>query len=181
MNAGHLRHRLIFQSNTGNTLSASGEPSVAYNTDFTVWGALEQPPEPSAEVMDAERVAGVAEALIRVRQRPGINSAQRILHKREGSTLFAGINSSVTSVVINEALKFELGPSDYLLIDNEIVRVTAGGAGTTLTIERGSLNTTAASHSTGAAATRVHPWEIVGTMPSDTVNEEVAIRVRRLT
>lgn len=178
INAGDLKHRLIFQSNTATGLTDAGTPNVAYTTAFTVWGKVMQP-SPVNEIVEGDRVAAVQDAQIFVRFRQGINAAQRILHKRSGSTLTAGINASVTTAVINEALPFDGGADDYILIDNELLRVTTGTTGT-LTVERGVLDTTAASHSTGAVVTRVQVYEIEGYASGAMVDEEVMINARRV-
>ncbi len=178
LNAGHLNHRLIFQSNTATGVGADGAPNVAYATAFTTWGKVSQP-GPVGEIVEGDRVAAVQDATITVRFRPGINAAQRILHKRAGTTTSAGINSAVTTVTVNEALAFDGGADDYILVDNEIMRVTSG-ASTTLTVERGALDTTAASHSSGAVVTRVQVYEIDGVASGPGVNEELIISARRV-
>jgi hypothetical protein len=178
INAGTLKHRLIFQSNTATGLTDAGTPNVVYTTDFTTWGNVVCP-GPVGEQVEGDRVASVQNASITVRFRPGVNSAQRIVHKRGASTLSAGINTSVTTVTIAAALPFDGGANDYILVDNELMRVTTGATGT-LTVERGALNTTAASHSSGAAATRVQVYEIEGVASGPETNEEVMVIARRV-
>jgi hypothetical protein len=62
------------------------------------------------------------------------------------TTLAAAIvNNTATSITVNNAI----ATGTYINIDSETLLVTAGG-GTTLTVERGQLGTTAASHANGA-------------------------------
>lgn len=179
MNPGMLNHRLAFQANTSSTLGDDGATVLAYATQFTVWGKIDQPTV-TTEAYEGQRLAATEQVNITIRNRPGVNAGLRVLHKRSASTLAAGINSSTTTVTLAEALPFQLGSDDYLLIDNEIVRVTAGGATTTLTVERGALDTTAASHSTGAVSTRVQVYEVQGVATANQVDGFIEITARRV-
>lgn len=179
IDAGKLKHRLIFQSNAGSTMTDAGEPVLAYTNSFTVWGSVDTP-SPMSEIVEGQRVAPVQEAKITIRYRPGINAALRILHKRASTVTAAGVNSSVTTVTLTSALAFELGADDYLLVDSELMRVTAGGTGTTLTVERGALSTTAVLHDSGAVATRMQLYEIEGIAAQGDTNTETVISARRV-
>ena len=68
----------------------------------------------------------------------------------EGGTLTA----SDTTITVASAATLAVQINDYLKIEDEIVRCT-GIAGNDLTDERGSLSTTAASHTDGVAITRL--------------------------
>ena len=68
----------------------------------------------------------------------------------EGGTLTA----SDTTITVSSAATLAVQINDYLKIEDEIVRCT-GIAGNDLTVERGSLSTTAASHTDGVAITRL--------------------------
>lgn len=66
------------------------------------------------------------------------------------STLNGSINNSVTSLVVNSASSFPTTGTFSILIDTEIMKVTAV-SGTTFTIVRGQEGTTPASHTSGVA------------------------------
>lgn len=66
------------------------------------------------------------------------------------TTLNGAINNSVTSVVITSATGFPTGGGYRVMIDNEIMYVSAR-SGTTLTVVRAHESTTAASHVTLSA------------------------------
>ena len=68
----------------------------------------------------------------------------------EGGTLTA----SDTTITVASAATLAVQINDYLKIEDEIVRCT-GIAGNDLTVERGSLSTTAASHTDGVAINRL--------------------------
>src|SRR5436305_15125369 len=70
------------------------------------------------------------------------------------STLSAGINSSVTSLTVADASTFPSVGNFRVVVDSEIMLVTAV-SGTTFTVTRGQELTTAASHSSGASITAV--------------------------
>jgi hypothetical protein len=70
------------------------------------------------------------------------------------STLNGAINSSVTSLVVTSATGFPTVGNFRLLIDSEIMLVTAV-SGTTFTVTRGIEGTAAASHSNGATVTAI--------------------------
>ncbi len=63
--------------------------------------------------------------------------------------LNGGINNSVTSLVVNSATAFPTTGYFSIIIDTEIMIVTAV-SGTTFTVKRGQEGTSAASHSSGA-------------------------------
>ena len=70
------------------------------------------------------------------------------------TTLNGAINNSVTSLVVTSATGFSTVPQFRLIIDSEIMLVTAV-SGTTFTITRGAEGTTAASHSNGATVAQI--------------------------
>lgn len=70
------------------------------------------------------------------------------------STLNGAIISSDTSLVVTAATSFPSIPQFRILIDSEIILVTAV-AGTTFTISRAQEGTTAAGHSNGATITHI--------------------------
>jgi hypothetical protein len=70
------------------------------------------------------------------------------------TTLSGAINASVTSLTVASATGWPTTGDFRILIDSEILLVTAV-SGTTFTVTRGAESTTAASHSDGAAITHV--------------------------
>lgn len=70
------------------------------------------------------------------------------------TTLAAAISSSNVSLTVSSASNFSSSGNFRILIDNELIEVTAV-SGTTFTVTRGIEGTTAASHSTGATVTQV--------------------------
>lgn len=68
------------------------------------------------------------------------------------TTLNGAIDNAVTTVVITSATGFPATGDFRILIDTEIMKVTAR-SGTSLTVTRGAEGTTAASHSDGATVT----------------------------
>ena len=96
-------------------------------------------------------------------------TAQQILPGSRGDV----IRASATTTTINEGATFtnsdttltvtsatSLLVGDYLRIDDELLQIT-GISGTDLTVTRGSLGTTAASHNNGATVTRYTQVQIV--------------------
>jgi microcystin-dependent protein len=86
---------------------------------------------------------------------PLLNTRRFFTNTDGGTTLSAGINSSVTSVTVNNAGSFPTSAPFTAVIEHgtanaEVVLVTAV-ASNTLTITRGYDSTTAVSHGTGAA------------------------------
>jgi len=68
------------------------------------------------------------------------------------TTLNGGINNAVTSLVVTSASGFPSSGNFRIIIDSEIMIVTAV-SGTTFTVTRNAESTSAASHSNGAAVT----------------------------
>ena len=73
------------------------------------------------------------------------------------TTLAAAITSTTaTSISVTSGTGFATG--HYIQIDSEIMHITAGGGTTSLTVARGQLGTTAATHASGAAVSDIHDW-----------------------
>lgn len=70
------------------------------------------------------------------------------------STLNGGINNSTTTIIVTSAASFPSAAQFRILIDSEIMLVTAV-ASTTFTVTRGQEGTTAASHSDLAPVTHI--------------------------
>jgi hypothetical protein len=70
------------------------------------------------------------------------------------STLNGAINDSTTTVVVDDGSVFPSTGNFRVLVDTEIMHVTAR-TGTTLTVNRGIEGTTAASHSSGATVSHI--------------------------
>jgi hypothetical protein len=70
------------------------------------------------------------------------------------TTLNGGINNAVTSLVVTSASSFPTAGNFRILIDSELILVTAV-SGTTFTISRAVEGTAAASHSNGATITEI--------------------------
>lgn len=72
------------------------------------------------------------------------------------TTLGAAIESvDGTSITVSSATGFPASAQYRILIDSEIMIVTAGAATTTWTVTRGAESTTGATHENGAAVTHV--------------------------
>lgn len=66
------------------------------------------------------------------------------------TTLVGTINNSVTSITVSSAAGFPSNSQFRIIIDTEIMIVTAGAGTTTWTVTRGADGSTAASHTGGA-------------------------------
>jgi Tfp pilus assembly protein PilX len=79
----------------------------------------------------------------------GVGETSAAAHTVVSSTInhSGGYSSSATSIVVSSGTSFVV--NDYYKVDNEFIRVTAKSSNT-LTVTRGQLGTTAASHSNGA-------------------------------
>jgi hypothetical protein len=71
------------------------------------------------------------------------------------TTLNGAINSSVTSITVTAATGFPAAAQYRVIIDSEVLLVTAGAGTTTWTVTRGAEGTTAAAHSSLAAVTHI--------------------------
>lgn len=177
-NAGDLNYRYKLQASSESSRYDSGEPVIAWTTEATFWGSRKADAMPD-ERHEADTVFPYATELLELRYRGGVTTAKRVVRLRDASTLAAGINASTTTVTLAAALKFSGGSVDYLEVDSELMRVTAGGSTTTLTVERGAAGTTAASHSNGATATRAEICHIVAIARADEREDELVLRVAR--
>lgn len=176
--SGLLRHRFRIQSVTTNSTTDSGEPVRTWATDATVWGGRKVE-RIKDETMLADHVRGEQIEIVPMRYRAGLTPDKRLLLERDATTLSAGVNSSVTTIPLTAALRFDSAPGDILAVDSELMRVTAGATTTSLTVERGVLETTAASHNSGATATRVQHFEVLGVASADEFKDEIELQVKR--
>ncbi len=72
------------------------------------------------------------------------------------TSLNGSINNSTTSITVATATLFPSGPNFRIVVDTEVMLVTAGGSGTTSwTVVRGYEGSTAASHANGAVVANV--------------------------
>jgi hypothetical protein len=76
------------------------------------------------------------------------------------TTLSASLNSTSTTVLILNALNVGLKLGDYLLIDEEIVRISTTIADNNITVFRGLLGTRSTSHTSGAYIYKILPVPI---------------------
>jgi SPP1 family predicted phage head-tail adaptor len=76
MEAGKLRHRLIFQEKAA-TVNSLGEP-LTWTTSFTVWGSVE--PLSGREFFEAKQVQAQVSHRVRIRYRSGVAPSMRILY-----------------------------------------------------------------------------------------------------
>lgn len=77
----------------------------------------------------------------------GDSKDRELFLANEQTGLAAGISAVATTIQTTEA-RFTNG--QYVIVDNEQMRVTAGGGTTTLTVTRGANGTTATTHTAGA-------------------------------
>lgn len=176
--AGTLNYRYELQAYSVASTSASGEPTLTWSTIATLWGGRKMD-QVVDEAGRAQTLIGQITELIPLRFRAGILPERRFLRWRDKTTLAAGINASVATVTLAAVLKLDGGNIDFIKIDNEIMRVTAGATTTTLTVERGQQGTTAASHSINSTIRRVEVLEIVAVERADEREGEMLVRVKR--
>src|SRR5437016_4936516 len=84
------------------------------------------------------------------------------------SSLVSRINSSVTSLTVVDASSFPATGNFRIVIDTEIMQVTAVSTNT-LTVVRGTEGTTAASHSSAATVTVILTAAALASFRSDTI------------
>ena len=154
MRAGLLSHKLIVQKPT-ETQDLGGEPDVTWSEFDQVWG--ERTTEGGTE-SESGGVLTKRRVNIEIRYRAGITEKMRVLDRVEHTTLNGSINSSVSSITVASAAALPLEGEYRILIESELMTVTAGQGTTSLTVTRGVDSTTAASH---ADAKSVHRMDVI--------------------
>lgn len=84
------------------------------------------------------------------------------------TTLNGTINNSVTSLVVTSATGFPTSGNFRIIVEDEIMLVTAV-SGTTFTVTRAHEGTTGASHASGVAVTQVHTAGAIDSIRSDQI------------
>ena len=144
MQAGKLRKRLILQTESVSA-NALGEDIKSWSTLATVWGG--DVPLSGREAFYAQQVRPEVKRKVTIRYKSGLQSETRILSPRTKTALAAAIaDADVTAIVVDEDLGVSASEEFRILIDSELLKVTAGHGTTTWTVERGVDGTTAASH-----------------------------------
>lgn len=93
------------------------------------------------------------------------------------STLGSSISSGDTTLTVADASTFPTSGNFRILIDSELILVTAV-SGTTFTITRGIEGTTAASHTSGAAVTHIlTAGSLIQVVTDRIINNGVSLRV----
>ena len=125
--AGDLNCRYEVQEYTPGSASATGSPVRTWVTAKTVWGSrLINTPMP-----ETERAGAMVEQLsevVQMRHHRGIRADQRLLRKRDKTTVATSINASATALVLSDVLMLDGGNIDYVKIGDEIMRVKIGRA-----------------------------------------------------
>lgn len=86
------------------------------------------------------------------------------------TTLSSGINASVTAIPLTSSQKFSATGNFRIVIDSELMLVTANNTGTnTLTVLRGQEGTAAVSHSSGANVSQIVTAGAITQMKLDTI------------
>ena len=176
--AGKMQCRYEVQGYSTGTPTASRVVPRIWTTLFTVWGGRTQG-NAGTEFRRGGAVIEDGSEIVPLRYRAGIRADHRLLRRRDGTVTTAAIDADDTTLALGVALQFDGGNYDFVKIGDEILRVTAGAGTTTLTVERGALETTPASHALGAAAVRVEKLEIVAVERADEQADELVLRVMR--
>ena len=83
MRAGHLRHRLTFQT-ASIARDAYGEADKTWSDTFTVWGSVI--PVRAREYQEGRQLQADVTHRVKVRYRSGINTEMRIKHDLDSRT-----------------------------------------------------------------------------------------------
>lgn len=160
MKIGPMRHRLVIQKPVEST-SATGAVSATWATFATVWGRVK--PMIGRERWEALQVQPDITHEVTIRALKGVNPEKRILAPKETTALSAAITTTDgTSITV--AADFGVSASTHfrILVDSEIMQVTAGHGTTTWTVTRGMDGTTAATHLISSVVTLMGVLEIQG-------------------
>lgn len=117
------------------------------------------------ETLEPTGVVTGAREELNIYYRKGITPKMRVLAREEDTTLNGAVNATVTSITVASADGFPLAPETgvspvpyRILIDSEILTVTAGHGSTTWKVTRAADGTTAATH---ANAVSVHRMQVL--------------------
>lgn len=169
MEAGQLRHRVILQKQTETQSSISGAVTRSWANDATLWGSVQ--PLTGREAWRALQVRPETTHMVRLRHRNGVNAEKRILAPKETTTLGAAITTTDgTSITVAADLGVSASTQFRILIDSELMLVTAGHGTTTWTVERGADGTTGATHANAAVVTLMGILEILDVKNMDERN-----------
>lgn len=176
MDIGRLRHRCIIQKPTYAT-SNSGAVTSSWSTFSTVWGSVS--PMVGRERWEALQVQPDITHNVTIRALKGVNPEKRILAPKETTTLGAAITTTDgTSITVAADFGISASTQFRILVDSELMIVTAVHGTTTYTVTRGADGTTAATHSNAALVTLMGVLEIQSVANVDERHEIMRISCR---
>ena len=176
--AGESRYVYRLQSRTQAVQGDAGAQVDSWSTDATFRGGRKQDTQPGESMIGAE-ITQTAHELIPTRYRAGITADKRLIRERDNTTLSGAIDNATTSITLASALKLNQN-GEYIAIGSEFMCVTAGATGTSLTVERGALGATKASHADGATVYRIEKLDIVGIASENELADELVVRAARV-
>lgn len=160
MRAGDMRHRIEIQNLSSGSWTHDGwQYAEITGKGASPWFARGVPNEAISHY-------------VRTRYNQRLMARSRVLIPAHGTTLTAGISAVATSATIAAAFAGQSWPY-YVRIEDEILYVTAGFGGTTLTVSRGQFGTVAAIHATSAAVIRTEVLNVGTVDVLKQVNEQM--------
>ena len=157
MRSGELRHKLIVQKPT-ETQGSAGDMVMTWTQYDQVWSSRE--PMASSETQDASGLVTAVREELSIRYRAGVSPKMRVLVREEDTTLNGSIVSTDLVLTVASADGFPLEGEYTVLIESELLTVTAGQGTTAWAVTRAVDGTTAASHANAIVVHRMAVLDI---------------------
>lgn len=157
----HLDTRTILQTGT----EGSGlDPDLTWAQVSRPWASVEW--LSGREMYLAQQVQPEVSTRVTIRYRTGVQTEQRLLVGMDATTLGAAITETdATTITVAADLAVSTSNAFRILVDDELMIVTAGHGSTTWTVTRGADGTTPATHDDASVVQHMRVMGIETVLP----------------
>ena len=159
-----LTNRVIVQKLT-TTPDSYNEIDSSNNENWSTVSSVyaDYRPLTGYELLKSQQVNPEITSEMIVRHSKTINAENRVLYRRLSTQLNGALTAEQLTVTVDDAVALSASERHLLLIESELVEVTAGTGTVSLTVRRGACGTTAATH---VDNTKVH---VMGVLKIDSI------------
>ena len=169
--SGQFRHKVIIQT-LAETFDNLGVATDTWSEETAVQARVE--PLSAREGIDMRQVTPNVTHTVTMRHR-NMGTERRLLVRKAHTALNGAINDNVTTVVVDTDLAISLSAPYRILVDSEIMIVTAGAGTTSWTVTRGDDGTTAASHLDNAPLVHLSVFDIQSIINVDEFDKQLVL------
>ena len=177
MRAGRLDHKVIIQQPNISTKDTLGHVTESWTQYAVQWAGVN--PLRGRELEAAQQRYGeVSHEIVTRSEKKGITPDMRLLFKKANTTLASATTSATgTTLGVASSAEFPRQGKFRVIVQDEIMEVSAGWGTTSLTVSRGQDGTSATTHNSGTSVHVLGIGNILGTLNIEEADAELRIMV----